>query len=232
MPRELLVAKFSQAKSEGEARTKDLVFYTGASVARYDWWTGDEYMLSFSMTPADVKLDRLNTGAPLLDSHQNYTMANQVGVVDKAWIADGQAMATVRFSERPEVDGLWKDVSDGIVQNVSMGVSIGQLVETTKKGDKVKSYKAIDWEPMEISIVPVGADPGAGFLAAQNPLEVLKHEFDPTAVAAEILRWRREHQQNLAKSGAASTADEPAAEASRLLAERLPLARLASRLSR
>jgi hypothetical protein len=50
-----------------------------------------------------------------------------------------------------------------------MGAAIYRLKETTKEGEKERSFLAVDWEPQEISVVPVGADPGAGFLLSAEP---------------------------------------------------------------
>jgi hypothetical protein len=55
----------------------------------------------------------------------------------------------------------------------------------------MKSYLAVDWEPVEISLVGVPADPGAGFLSAQLGLD----DLDLQALSSE---------ENLVVTGAAS----------------------------
>ena len=47
--------------------TIDVVWYTGAQVPRKDPDTGDPYMLTLDMGGA--RLDRLNAGAPVFDTH-------------------------------------------------------------------------------------------------------------------------------------------------------------------
>jgi len=160
-----LAAEILKPAGEREGRVRDVVFYSGAKVERWDFWKGERYWLTFSTKPEDVNLDRLNNGAPLLNAHSRYSVADQLGVIESAWLKGKKGMATVRFSERPEVDGVWQDVEAGIIRNLSMGVTINQLRETTPKGAKEKEYLAIDWEPQEISVVPVASDAGSQFLA-------------------------------------------------------------------
>src|SRR3954469_24466617 len=64
-----------------EARTVDLVFSTGAAVERYDWMSGTRYVEKLSLDPAHVRLDRLNSGAPLLDTHGGYSVRSMLGAV-------------------------------------------------------------------------------------------------------------------------------------------------------
>jgi hypothetical protein len=85
-----------------DARTIDLIFSTGAAVDRFDWMTGKRYREVLSMEPKHIRLDRLNSGAPLLDSHSAYSITDQLGAVvpGSARIENGKAVATVKFSAR------------------------------------------------------------------------------------------------------------------------------------
>ena len=65
-----------------ESRTVDLIFSTGAAVDRVDWWTGQRYVEKLSLDPAHVRLERLNAGAPLLDTHDSYSVRNQLGAIE------------------------------------------------------------------------------------------------------------------------------------------------------
>jgi len=172
MKRETLAAEILASQPEQQGRVRDVVFYSGARIGRLDWWTGDKWWLTFSMKPEDVKLDRLNVGAPVLNSHSRFTLNDQIGVVEKGWIDGGKAKATLRFSERDDVTPIWDDIEAGVIRNISMGVNIGELLETTPKGAKEKEYLARDWEPQEISVTPLPADMGAQFLSG-HPLQML-----------------------------------------------------------
>ena len=146
-----------------DARTIDLVFTTGAPVERFDWMTGTRYIERLSLDPAHVRLDRLNASAPLLDTHSGYSLADQIGVVEPgtARIQGKRGLATVRFSKRDEVEPIWQDVRDAIVKNVSVGYMVYAYQETPGKKDAPPTRLATDWEPFEVSLVPMPADYGA-----------------------------------------------------------------------
>lgn len=146
-----------------EHRTIKLVFSTGAAVERMDWWTGKRYLEKLSLKPEHVRLTRLNAGAPLLDAHSAYSITDQIGVVEPGTVelTASEARATVRFSKRAAVDPIWGDVSDGIITCVSVGYRVHKFEEDASKGNRLPVRTAIDWEPYEISMVPMPADAGA-----------------------------------------------------------------------
>lgn len=168
MRHERLRGEIAKASADTKARTVEMMWYGGASVERYDWMRDEEYLLSFSMEPSHVRLGRLQNGAPLLNSHDSWRLGSVIGVIENARIDGGKGYATARFSERPDVEPIFQDVQNGIIQNVSMGSAIYDRKDVTPKGEKMRHYLAIDWEPMEISAVPIGADPEAGFLAFES----------------------------------------------------------------
>ncbi|MBF0127392.1 MAG: peptidase U37, partial [Magnetococcales bacterium] len=168
-------ANFVPATVDSEARTIEMIWSTGSTVRRRDWSTGQSYDETLSMDPAHVRLERLNGGAPLLNSHHLYDLGSVLGVVEKAWIAKGEGRAVVRFSNREEVAAIWRDVQDGIIRNVSMSYRINTFQITDEAG-KIQERLAVDWEPYELSAVTVGADPGAGFRSAEkitNPCQMI-----------------------------------------------------------
>ena len=144
-----------------EARTVELVWTTGAQVRRYDWLDGP-YMEELSLEPNSVRMDRLNTGAPLLANHRSGSLENVIGVVEKAWLDGNQGKATVRFSDREDVQPIINDVRAGILRNISVGYQVHEyeVDKPTERGG-MPTYRAIDWEPMEISIVTIPADSSA-----------------------------------------------------------------------
>jgi hypothetical protein len=168
--------------------TIDVVWYTGAQVPRKDPDTGDPYMLTLDMDGA--RLDRLNAGAPVFDTHftgDDYKSVvagkagtkAQVGVVNKAWADGANGMATLKFDLGDE-DGaeLFRKVSSGIVQNLSFGAWIYNREKTTVQAqtegkppygnpNEIGMFTATDWEPFEISVVPVPADFNTTFLSAE-----------------------------------------------------------------
>lgn len=133
----------------------------GAVVRRYDWWNDEYYDESLSLDPLHVDLARLNSGAPLLNTHARKSLEDQIGVVEKAWIENGQGFALVRFSAREDVEPIWQDVMAKIIRNVSVGYAV-RTWQIDRTVGEVPIYTAVDWEPSEVSLVPVPADIGAG----------------------------------------------------------------------
>jgi phage major head subunit gpT-like protein len=151
-----------------EARTVEVVWSSGARVPRRDRMTGEAYEEVLSLDPEHVDLSRLNGGAPLLDTHGAWSLDGVIGVVERAWIVKGdnpEGRALVRFSERDDVEPVWRDVRAGIIRNVSVGYSV-RAYEITDEEGKVPLWRAVDWTPAELSAVPIGADPDAGFRSA------------------------------------------------------------------
>ena len=142
-----------------ESRTVEVVWSTGAEVRRSDPWTGKPYDEQLSLEPGHVDLSRLMNGAPLLDSHAAYSLAGIIGVVERAWLANGlegpEARAVIRFSERAEVEPLWQDVRAGIIRHVSVGYRV-RTYDVEEDADP-PVWRAIDWQPVELSLVGVGA---------------------------------------------------------------------------
>jgi hypothetical protein len=177
---------------DDEARTVELIFTTGAGVMRYDWLSDKRYIETLSLEPEHVRLERLQSGGPLLDSHSTYSVADQLGAVvpGSVKLTPKEARATVRFSRRAEVEPIWQDVKDGIVSNVSVGYRIYKFEETEGKDNKLPVRKAIDWEPYEVSMVPVPADAGAKVRGDKtvetNQCEIVtRAEAAPAAVPPE-----------------------------------------------
>lgn len=147
------------ATADKNGRMVTVRAYSGAAVDRIDLVTGNRYTLRLGLESGQVRMGRMQ-GAPVLDSHWNLELRNQIGVVERAWIDGGAMYATLRFSSRPEVEPIWQDVRDGIIRNVSIGAVIYQ-----KRKDAEGEYTATDWEPLEISLVTVPADARATVLA-------------------------------------------------------------------
>jgi len=165
-----ILAAISPSSINADARTADVVFYTGAAIRMCDWSTGEPYLLTLSLETADVRLDRLNTSGQLLDTHNSYELSAVLGAIEpgSARIEKGQAVATVRFSKRAEVEPIWQDVQDRIIRNVSVGANFYKFEQTEATDKAPMKRHATDWEPHEVSLVPIGADPGARVKAADT----------------------------------------------------------------
>jgi phage head maturation protease len=143
------------------ARTVEVVWTTGQTVRRRRLFDED-FDEQLEVSEQALRLERLNGGAPVLDSHDSFELRNIIGVVEpnSVRIQSGQATATLRFSEREEVEPIYQDIRAGIIRNVSVGYRVHRVVVEQREGD-VDLVRVIDWEPMEISMVAVGADSDA-----------------------------------------------------------------------
>lgn len=153
-----------------EQRTVEVIFSTGAAVDRVDWWSGKRFVEKLSLARGAIRTDRLNSGAPLLNSHNAYDLGAQIGVVEEnsfALVAGKEARATVRFSTRADVEPIWQDVRNRVFRNVSVGYRVHKFEEEVASEGAVPVRTAVDWEPFELSMVAMGADAGAQVRAAQ-----------------------------------------------------------------
>lgn len=139
----------------------DVVWSTGAPVLRQPFFD-DPYYEELSMDPASIRLGRLNNGAPFLSVHDQSSLQSVIGSCQKAWLDNGEGCATVKMSDREDVAPIISDIENGILRNISIGYRIFKMQDATPPGATIKTMIATDWEPFEISLVPVGADAAAG----------------------------------------------------------------------
>ncbi|UIT42761.1 HK97 family phage prohead protease [Xylella fastidiosa] len=133
------------------SRTLELAFSSEA--AEVQTWSGVEIL---GHRPGEVRLHRLGDSAALLLDHNP---RDQIGVVQSASIdRDQRGRAIVRFGRSPRAEEILRDVLDGIRKHVSVGYLVHQ-VEVIGQRDAGPLYRATDWEPIEISIVSIPADP-------------------------------------------------------------------------
>ena len=155
-----------------EAREVDVIFTTGAQVARRDWRRGEDYIEELVVSDAAIDLGRLNNGAPVLDTHYSYSVDEVVaGIIPGSARVDG-ANGVCRIKFTPDgvdvrADSAWGKIAAGVLRNISVGYRIVEFVEIRDEG-KTPIRKVTRWEPMEISLVPMGADDGAVVRSADD----------------------------------------------------------------
>lgn len=144
-----------------EDNTVEVIFSKGARILRMDWWTGEKYYEELSMKRSEVRLDRLNNGAAVLDNHDSWRgLESQIGVVESAQIKNKEGIAKLRLTKRESKAGIIGDIRDGVIRNISVGYRVHDFEEKTAE-DGLRIFRATDWEPFEISPVTIPADPGA-----------------------------------------------------------------------
>jgi HK97 family phage major capsid protein/HK97 family phage prohead protease len=136
-----------------EERTVELSFSSEEPVGR---WFGNEIL---DHSPGSVRLARLRNGGAILMDHDR---RDQVGVVKSVEIGtDRKGRSVARFGKSARAEEIFQDVKDGIRTLVSVGYRIYRMIlEKTDEDDE--TYRAMDWEPYEISIVSIPADTSVG----------------------------------------------------------------------
>jgi len=206
-------------------RSVELTFSTGAPVERYDWMKDTRYLEALEISKKAIRVGRLNT-APLLDAHSAWSITDQIGtVVAGSFRIDGtDAIVRVRFSAREAVAGIWQDVKDRIIQNVSVGYRVHKFEEDATGAIPVRT--AVDWEPYEVSMVPMPADVGArvrNHEIATNSCLIIRKESTvadparPSTVAEDpaVVALRLTDGAPGARPAAAPAAEPTAADAAR-----------------
>ena len=187
LPRQLRGVQLRANSFDEAANTVEVVFTTGAAVARSTWFDGD-YVETLDVTPKAVRLARLNAGAPFLNTHSSWDLSDVIGSVvpGSARIEGGLGLATIKLSSDPAHAGIVGNVRDGVICNVSVGYLVHQALRTEAAEGVPATVRVTDWEPIEISAVPIPADPGAQIRAepAAEKHPCLVTRAAPAAAAA------------------------------------------------
>lgn len=181
-----------------ETRTVDLSFSSEFPVERF---FGTEIL---DHADSSVRLGRLNDGAALLLEHDRRSL---IGTVESASLTpDRKGRAVVRFAQNEDgAERAWRLMLDDVLHHVSVGYRIHKIEE-----DRQGNVRVIDWEPLEISLVAIPADPTVGI---GRSLE----EFDIDVIHPlpkdEDMRIKRHPLQNRAGEGGEGGGAAPAAPA-------------------
>jgi HK97 family phage major capsid protein/HK97 family phage prohead protease len=128
-----------------------------------------------------IRLDRAASGAmPLLFNHD---WNDPIGMVDRAYLDGGRLHVDARMFDTDRAREV-QTMVDGGLRNVSVGYDVHEFIEDRKSG----TFTAVDWSPMEASIVTIPADFSVGIgrtdpVMHTRSVPVRAHEF-PAAPAA------------------------------------------------
>ncbi len=148
------IAYFDRETLDKEKRTVELAFSSEEPVDR---WFGEEIL---DHSKKSVRLDRLRKTGPLLMHHDS---REHIGTIDKAKIdKDRVGRAVVRLGRGSERDEILDDIENGIRKCVSVGYRIHKMRLEESSDDAPSKYRAIDWEPYEVSLVSMPADTTVG----------------------------------------------------------------------
>lgn len=174
-----------ERKVNEEKRTVEVAFSSEIQVER---WFGIEIL---DHAPESVRLERLNDGGAVLMDHNR---TDQIGVVEVAQIdSDRRGRATLRFGKSKRADEVFQDVVDGIRKHISVGYNIHKYERTKGENGAPDTIRITDWEPTEISIVAVPADPSVG-LGRSKETELAKDNIMPKETLTPTEEQRNEPQ--------------------------------------
>jgi len=175
------VFAFEKNTVDEEKRTVELSFSSEEPGERWYGWEILDHQ------PESVRLKRINDGGAILFNHKT---DNHIGVIESGTAHidpdSRKGRAIVRFGKGVQASEKFQDVKDGILRNVSVGYWVHKIVEEKEKEEDEKKYfRVTDWEPLEISFVPIPMDASVGVgrsaeevppAIKEEPAEIVKTE--------------------------------------------------------
>ena len=137
--------EFDQSKFNDTDRTVQATISTEFPVERFK---GNE-ILDHTEQAIDLSREPL----PLIESHDSSRV--NIGIVENLKIEGKKLRGTLRFGTSERASEIWEDIKAGIIRYLSIGYEIMDTMAFEG------GFKVIRWQPLEVSIVSVPADPGA-----------------------------------------------------------------------
>jgi HK97 family phage prohead protease len=142
---------------DAEQHTVEAVLSAGTAVQRY------YFVEELEISEAAIDLNRVSAGVcPLLDTHNQYELAAQIGRVIAVRVENAELLGTIQFDQTDAGQLIEARVARGELRAISIGyrVTTWQITTTTTNTD-AETWRATAWELLEASFVPVPADPNA-----------------------------------------------------------------------
>ena len=136
-------------RKEGD---KSVMSFPASSENPVERYYGNEVLVH---TKKAIRLGRAANGAmPLLFNHD---MNDPIGMITGASIESGRLMVDAELFSTDRAADVQRMI-DGGLRNVSIAYRVNVIEEEVK----TNTYRVTDWEPYEVSIVTVPADPSVG----------------------------------------------------------------------
>ncbi len=140
------------------ARTVEVVWSTGARARNYVPALG-LITEELDMSPNAVRMDGLRSGqAPVLNTHRRGDAHDVLGRITAARLDRGRGYATLQFSAAADVEPVWQRIADGTLRAVSVGYRVHRYEPRSDAATGETVHRAVDWEPFEVSVVPIPVD--------------------------------------------------------------------------
>lgn len=181
--------QFSRALTLGNINDQDRTVDASLSSEQpvFRQGVGDEVLVH---TPEAIDLSR--APLPLIAAHDQRSMP--VGIVDGLRIEGGKLRGVLRFGTSQRAEELWNDVKAGIVRNLSIGY---QILDFIQDGEV---FRAISWQPFEVSIVAVPADATVGIgrsLTKEKTMNTTSTETDSAQTRSQRRAVAREENREI-----------------------------------
>lgn len=199
MPKQSGAAFFRPGSVDAENRTVEVVMTTGESGKRYDWYNDRTYLEELQISAATVRQERLKKGIPVITDHSRWSgVRGVIGTTEDYRIENGELIGTLRFSKRDDVEEIFKDIADGILRNVSLGYKVHKYERIRAKNDgELDTYRAVDIEPLELSLVQVPFESTNGVRAERQDSDLYEVEIEDRAMPNEqIVQPETEQKPN------------------------------------
>lgn len=134
-----------------------VTFATETPVYRKRYDIDEPFNEVLSCTPEHIRLERANVGLPLFNNHNTGGVFTVFGKVSDICIDNKEVSGLVTLGARAD-EALIADIKNGILSGVSVGYNVYKYERTAPGKGEIAIYKAIDWEPIEVSLAPVQAD--------------------------------------------------------------------------
>lgn len=199
-----------------ETRTLSLVASTEETIVPR-WWGREQLMHG----DGNIRMGRAQSeaGIPLLWGHDAESMECLLGrVTDFRLDKAGKCTrAKAVFATTEEAERAIRLIQDGALRDVSIGYFIHEVTSSRKAGEQDELLQVTDWEPAEVSLVSVPADPAAGIgrQATEYPVRMVRSDESTTLPAAQPVTTEVPMEPNT-PTVAAPAADPEAQRSERL----------------
>ncbi len=146
---------------EGQNNVFRATYTTGAAgIRRMD--NLGTFIEELSMDPAHIRTGRLDAGiVPILLDHRQ-SVETTYGRVIRHWFESGTGkIEFIMETGTPSADAVLNKLNQGIITTLSVGYKVHKYIRTAAPSDGIPTLRAVDFEPMEISLTPVPFDAGA-----------------------------------------------------------------------
>ena len=163
------------------ARTVEVVYATDTPVQRHGFLFEQPWIEELEISEGAIRTGRLEAGASVLDGHMGFSGRDAVGATTGRLPSPG--VAELRLTEAEDAQPLVQRVADGTLSSVSVGYIVHRYEDITGEDDEIRRFRAVDWEPVEISLVAVPADPNAKVrsepMARSHPCQIMRRDIEP-----------------------------------------------------